>query len=242
MSATEDLALVKWERAKRIGYYNCRVVFGVYASRLLSVAPKPKANNPNEDEKPKAPPAWLADGGAEAEENLLFGFKLRRMLNKEKLALVDWNRGSDRRGEYHITYTTCARSDLERMASWDDDKPMELPLHKLVARGHAMARQKVEECIFEELIINPCRDDRSKHFASLYFGDDRDDIAIDLLLNGASTKTTRLSVTEEQYKELSEYGIPKIREQDGADQSATAPESKPEGKKKPKPESKVRPQ
>ncbi len=29
MSATSDLALAKWERAKRIGHYDCRVFFGV---------------------------------------------------------------------------------------------------------------------------------------------------------------------------------------------------------------------
>jgi hypothetical protein len=88
--------------------------------------------------------------------------------------------------------------------------------------------------------INPCEDDDTKHYASVYFADDRDEIVIDLLLNGSTTKTTKLTVTKEQYKQLEDYGIPKIREQGGAVQPAPAPESKSEGGDKPQPEAEGR--
>jgi hypothetical protein len=241
MSTTSDLALAKWERAKRIGYYDCRVFFGVYASRLLSVAPRERLKSP-ESHKPKEDaPIWLEDKQEKGEEGAIFGFKLRRMLNEKNLAIVSWHRGSDSGDDYYITYTTCPKAELEAMKRMDESRPMEIPLPKLIAKAELMAKKKLKDCTFEGLIIDPCEDDDAKHYASVYFADDRDDTVINILLNGAITDTTKLTVTKEQYKQLEDYGIPKIREQGGADQPATAPESKSEGKDKPQPESKVAP-
>lgn len=220
MSTTDDMALAKWERAKRIGYYNCRVFFGVYASRLMSVAPRESAKDQQGNGEPKPPPAWLADEGAGDANDGILGFRLRRMLDNENLSLVSWHRGSGREGDYHITYTTCRKSDLEVMVPLNENKPMDLPLSKLIAKAQTIARQKIRDCSFKGLIIDPCEDDSSKYYAKLYFADDRDDTAVSLLMNGASTNTTRLPVTEEQYKELAEYRIPKLREQNDAEDTA----------------------
>ena len=42
MSSTDQEQFEKWEQIERIGYYNCRVFFGVYASRIFSVEPTTK--------------------------------------------------------------------------------------------------------------------------------------------------------------------------------------------------------
>jgi hypothetical protein len=242
MSTTSDLALAKWERAKRIGYYDCRVFFGVYSSRLLSVAPKERLNSSDKDKPKEDVSLWLEAKQDESEEGAIFGFKLRRMLNEKNLAIVSWHRGSDRKDQYYITYTTCRKADLDAMERMDESKPMEIPLPKLIAKAELMAKKKLKDCTFEGLIIDPCEDDDAKHYASVYFADDRDDTTINILLNGATTETTKLSVTKEQYKQLEDYGIPKIREQGGADQPATAPESEPGDKQKPQPETEGRSQ
>jgi hypothetical protein len=240
MSTTSDLALAKWERAKRIGYYDCRVFFGVYASRLLSVEPRARATTPESNEPNEDTPPWLDAKEDEAGKDAIFGFKLRRMLNKENLSLVSWHRGSGRKGEYYITYTTCRKDDLEQMLPMDENKPMEISLPRLIAKAKTLASEKLKDCVFEGLIIDPCEDDDAKHYASIYFAHDRDDITINLLLNGAITTTSRLSLTQEQYNQLGDFRIPKIREQAGTGQPATSPESKPEGGDKPQPEAEGR--
>jgi len=212
MSTTSDLALAKWERAKRIGYYDCRVFFGVYASRLMSVAPRERVNAPENDKPKEDAPLWLDAKQQESDEDEIIGFKLRRMLNEKKLAIVSWHRGSDRKDDYYITYTTCRKADLEAMERMDESKPMEIPLPKLIAKAQAIAKKKLKDFTFEGLIIDPCEDDDTKHYASVYFADDRDDTVVDILLNGATTETAKLSVTKEQYNQLESYGIPKIRE------------------------------
>jgi hypothetical protein len=237
MSTSSDLALAKWERAKRYGYYECRVVFGVYASRLLSVAPRERDKLPESDKSKDDAPTWLETKHGESGENAIFGFKLRRMLNEKNLAIVSWHRGSDSGDDYHITYTTCPKAGLDAMKPMDENKRMEIPLPKLIAKAELIAKKKLKDCTFEGLIIDPCEDDDTKHYASVYFADDRDDVVIDILLNGATTETTKLTVTKEQYKQLEDYRIPKIRKQDGAGQPATAPEPKTEGDSNPKPES-----
>jgi hypothetical protein len=85
MSASSDLALAKWERAKRIGYYDCRVFFGEYASRLLSVAPRERDKPPESDKAKDDAPTWLETKHGESGESAIFGFKLRRMLNEKNL-------------------------------------------------------------------------------------------------------------------------------------------------------------
>ena len=67
----------------------------------------------------------------------------------------------------------------------------------------------MEKGSFGALRLNPCEDDSTKWYADIWFQGDWDDISIHLLLNGALTKVTKLPVTAEQYKELSEHGIPK---------------------------------
>ncbi|MBT8038200.1 MAG: hypothetical protein KJO21_11705 [Verrucomicrobiae bacterium] len=240
MSTTSDLTLAKWERAKRYGYYECRVFFGVYASRLLSVAPRDRLNSPERDKPKEDAPLWSKTKDEENEKNAIFGFKLRRMLNEKSLAIVSWHRGSDSGDDYYITYTTCPKAELEAMKPMDENKTMEIPLPKLIAKAQAIAKKKLKDCTFEGLMINPCEDDDKKHYASVYFVDDRDDTEIDILLNGVTTETTKLSVTKEQYKQLKDYRIPKIREQDGAGQPATAPELKPKDRYEPQPESEGR--
>jgi len=63
-----------------------------------------------------------------------------------------------------------------------------------------LAREKLADCTFEGLHIDSCKDDEAKHYASIYFVDGRDYITINLLLSGATTETTKLSITKEQYK------------------------------------------
>lgn len=221
MSTTSDLALAKWERAKRIGYYDCRVFFGVYSSRLLSVAPSERTSHPESDKHKENARSLLDSMPQEKGENALMGFKLRRMMNDRKLALVSWSRGSDKDDEYHITYTTCRKADLEAMMRMEENKTMEITLPQLIAKAEAIAKKDLKDCTFEGLIIDPCEDDNTKHYASIYFAEDRGDMTVEILLNGASTETTKLSVTKEQYKQLEDYGIPKIREQAGSGQPAT---------------------
>lgn len=210
MSTTDDMTLAKWERAKRIGHYRCRVFFGVYASRMMSVSPEPRSID-QVDVDPDAR-TGLPDSGDRSKEGEPFGFRLRRMLKDKKLALVDWNRGSDKEGEYHVDYLTCEKAEFDRMAPWDGSKPLEMPMHDLVIRAHEIARQKLQQCRFAGLMIDPCRDAASKRFVTFSFEDERDDIMVQLLLNGAPVKTTRLGVTKEQYAQLEEYGIPQLRE------------------------------
>jgi len=240
MSTTSDLALAKWERAKRVGYYDCRVFFGIYSSRLLSVSPRERSI-PTEGDNPKenAPPL-IEDRQGDSEQDAIFGFTLRRMLNENNLAIVSWHRGSNRGDDYYITYTTCPKADLESMERMDENKPMEIPLPKLIAIAQTLASEKLKDCEFEGMQINPCEDDDTKHYASVHFANDRDDIVIDLLLNGTATKTTKLAVTKEQYKQLEDYGIPKIREQGGTGQTASRPESMSDGSDKPQPEAEGR--
>ena len=45
MSATDDEFLKSWKTSLRSGYYDFRVFFGVYASRLMSISPKKKPAN-----------------------------------------------------------------------------------------------------------------------------------------------------------------------------------------------------
>ena len=59
---------------------------------------------------------------------------------------------------------------------------------------------------------------------------------------GIFDQTGSVSVQERQRIWLAALKKDQTSEQDGADQPATAPESKPEGKDKPKPESEMRPQ
>lgn len=40
MSSTDSKKLEEWKKIERMGYYDCRVFFGIYASRLISVSPK----------------------------------------------------------------------------------------------------------------------------------------------------------------------------------------------------------
>lgn len=233
MSATDATALAKWRRAERLGSYQCRVVFGVYSSRLITVSPPERRRvRKDEDQTEDAPPP-VPDG----EE--LFGLRLRRMLDGKKLALVDWNLGSDNEDEHHLTYTTCAKDDFERMAPWDGSSAAGKAMHELVAAARERARRDFPQCTFEGLMVQPCEDDPSKRFVSVWFRDRSlpawDDITIHLLLNGAATKTTRLPVTAEQAGELSEYRIPKLPGHRGA--GKPAPESKPEDGRASQPES-----
>lgn len=219
MSTTSDLAQARWERAKRNGYYDCRVFFGVYSSRLLRVTPGERrgfrgGNEPTVDVLHTVDP-----NPGECNEGLVFGLKLRRMLNEKNRALVSWSRGSDREGHYHITYTTCLKVDLESMEVMDEGKPMWILLPDLIAQAEVLAREKLADCTFEGLLIDSCKDDEAKHYASIYFVDGRDYITINLLLNGATTETAKLSVTGEQYKQLKEFGIPRIRDNVGKGKS-----------------------
>lgn len=212
MSTTDDMTLAKWERAKRIGYYKCRVFFGVYASRMMSISPEPRPQDQVDMDPDETAATGLPDAGEGSKEGEPFGFRLRRMLNDKKLALVDWNRGSDKEGEYHIDYLTCEKAEFDRMAPWDGSKVLEMPMHDLVTRAHEIARQKFQQCRFAGLMINPCGDAASKRYVTFSFEEDRDEIMVQLLLNGATVKTTRLGVTKEQYAQLEEYGIPQLRE------------------------------
>ncbi len=234
MSTTDATTFAKWKRAERMGYYDCRVVFGIYASRLISVSPEDKPANSSKVDQPKITAIEDSNEGG------LFGIRLRRILNEKGLALVSWHRGSDRKGEYHISYTTCAKADLGRMASWDGSKAVGLELHPLVTRAHEIARQKIAGCGFDGLIIDPCEDDGSKFYASIYFSDDQEDIVINLLLNGSPTETTRLSLTQEQYQELAEYEIPNPGGQAGAGQPTARPVPDSGGGDKPQPEAERR--
>ena len=225
MSTKNATTLAKWKRAERIGYYECRVVFGVHASPLIRVSPAEKPPGVRPAERPKFP---SPEAGAKDE---LIGIRLRRMLEEKGLALVSSTRGTDEKGEYYVEYTTCKKADLESMAAWNEPKPTEPGLHQLVETAQTVARKRLSGCNFDSLIIERCEDDDSKRYASIWFSTDQDDIVIDLLLNGAPTETKKLGLTEEQYKELSEYGIPKLPEQ-----PAALPSSKPEGGDKPQPE------
>jgi len=211
MSTTNDTTHAQWERAKRIGYYECRVFFGIYASRLTRVSPTDNAGNKRESKTSE--PAWLSDVIKDPKEKVLVGIRLRQLLNEEKRSLIHWNRGSDRKDEYYIEYTTCAKAGFDKMAPWDGSKPLEMAMHELVTRAKAIAHQKgdtFKAATLVAVVIEPCEDDSTKHYASIAFDgdDDNDDINIELLLNGAPLKSTRLRVTEKQYEELSEYGIP----------------------------------
>lgn len=121
MSTRDDLALANWERAKRKRYYTCRVFFGVYASRLIDVSPRRREKVQADAAQHQVPPTWDADAEDGADEGDLFGFQFRRMLNEKNLALVDWNSLHGgvgmKEGQVQITYTTCAKVDLERMPS-----------------------------------------------------------------------------------------------------------------------------
>lgn len=207
MSAASDLALAKWRRAKRIGHYTCRVFFGTYASPMISIEPPEKAKH-QDDEESKDKSVFRED-----EKEEMFGFKIRRMLNEKGLALLAFSGGSDRDGSYQISLTTCRKADLEAMASLDDEKSIPIPLPKLIARAKVMAEKELKDVRFEGMILNPCPDDESKLFASIYFVNGVDDTEISLLLNGAATETMKLSVTQDHYEQFQEYGVPKIRQQ-----------------------------
>lgn len=217
MSATSDLALATWERERRSGFYDCRVFFGAYASRMVNVTPRERAIDAEDDEAHHDATAWLdgaEDEAGEGENDTIIGSRIRRMLNDENLALVNWSRRSDREGEYHITYTTCHKDDLEQLAPMHENTPMKITLPTLIAKARTIASDQIEDCVFEGLMINPCENDDSKHYASIYFSDDRDEVVIHLLLNGATTRTSKLSLTQEQYRQLGDFGIPEVREEE----------------------------
>ncbi len=206
MSTTDDTTLLQWKRARDNGYYQCRVFFGMYASRLMNISPADKPKKPDDAENAK--PAWLSDLLKETQEKALTGTRLRHLFNAQKRSLVHWHRGSDRKDEYHVEFTTCAKDDFEKMAPWDGSKPLEMALHEIVTRAQAEARKKDDTFRFFSLYIETCEDDTSKRYASIGFESDDDDVTIELLLNGAPLQTTTLQLTKEQYDELSEYGIP----------------------------------
>ena len=205
MSTTDDTSLLQWKRARDNGYYQCRVFFGMYASRLMTVSPADKPKKPGAE---KAEPAWLSDALKETQEKALTGTRLRHLFNAQKRSLVHWHRGSKRKDEYHVEFTTCAKDDFEKMAPWDGSKPFEMELHELVKRAQAEAHKKDDTFRFFSMLIDPCEDDAAKYYASIYFESDDDDVAIEFLLNGSPLQTTKLRLTKEQYDELSEYGIP----------------------------------
>lgn len=205
MSTTDDTSLLQWKRARDSGYYQCRVFFGMYASRLMTVSPADKPKKPSAE---KAEPAWLSDALKKTQDKALTGTRLRHLFNAQKRSLVHWNRGSASKDEYHVEFTTCAKDDLEKMAPWDGSKPLEMALHELVTRAQAEARKKDDTFRFFSMLIDPCEDDSAKYYASIYFESDDDDIGIEFLLNGSPLQTTKLRLTKEQYDELSEYGIP----------------------------------
>jgi len=205
MSTTDDTTLLQWKRARDIGYYQCRVFFGMYASRLMNVFPADKPKKPDTE---KAEPAWLSDVLKETQEKALTGTRLRHLFNAQKRSLVHWHRGSDRKDEYHVEFTTCAKDDFEKMTPWDGTKPLEIALHELVTRAQAEARKKDDTFRFSSMTIEPCEDDSAKYYASIYFDSDDDDVDIEFLLNGAPVQTMTLRLTKEQYEELHEFGIP----------------------------------
>lgn len=206
MSATDMTILAKWERAKRSGFYACKVVFGIYSSRLIHVSPKESSGN-------RVPPEQSELEPLESQGNELFGIQLRRMLDEKDQSLIAWSYGSSR-DEYHVNYTTCSKADFERMAPWKGETPIEVPIHQLAAQAREIASGEIGDCYLESLMIDPCADDPSKRFVTFWFRDSdnsgQGDSTVSLLLNGSLIKSTRLKVTAEQYKELSEYRIPKF--------------------------------
>ncbi len=209
MSTADERIRAGWERAKRIGYYDCRVVFGNYASRLMSVSPAEKPKKQGQDGK--SAPAWFSDAVKDSKDGELVGMRLRRKLNAEQRSIVHWHHGSESNGEDYIEFTTCAKADIDKMAPWDGSKPAELALHELVIRAKMIAREKDAAFQFvalNSIVIEPCEDDLSKHYAYISLESKDDEVTIELLLNGAPLETTRLRVTEEQREEFSEYRIP----------------------------------
>jgi len=211
MSSTNEMAFLKWKEAEQNGYYNCRIFFGIYSSRLLKMSPpeKPKNTTP-----PKDTTAWNPSLIEDPKEEKPFGIHLRRMFDAKDLALISWHRSSGTRDDYYVTFTTSTKADFEKMAPWDGSQSMEKEMHELVTTAHKIAQVKIAECKFEELMITPCEDDPRKHYLSIWFMGDTDETTIDLLMNGSPTKTVKLAVTEKQYDELSEHGIPKLRKKD----------------------------
>ncbi|MFK7851194.1 MAG: hypothetical protein AB8D78_09475 [Akkermansiaceae bacterium] len=206
MSATNKLSLAKWERAKRGRYYQCRVVFGRYSSRMLDVSPKVKIRKSSNEPEPE----WVADLLKNTKEDEPFGFQIRKMLNEKDLALIDWHKGSDRKDVYHASIRTAPKGDFEKLVAHDGTRAASLPLQELVKIAKKAAAKKIEDCEFEGLMVNPSEDDQLKYFYSIYFTNDEDDTEIHLLSNGTIVQDIRIELTKEQYDQLSEYRIPQL--------------------------------
>ncbi len=204
-STTDDRTQLQWQRAKDVGYYQCRVFFGVYASRMMNIS---RADKAKKKKHPEAELAWLSDVLKKPQEEELTGILVRRFLNERNRSIVHWNTDTRGKDEYLIRYTTCAKADLDRMEPWDGSSPLEMALHDLVSRAQVVARKKDDAFRFSSLTINTCRDASTKHYVSVLFESDDDDVIIEFLLNGAPLQTTYLRLTQKQYDELYNYGIP----------------------------------
>lgn len=156
------------------------------------------------------------------------GVRIRKELEQQNLALVDWNRGSDHKGDFYVELTTSTKKDFSEAIPWNGSKELQAPIEVLVRRAREDASKLHKKFSFEGLMINPCRDDPSKRFITVWFQDTNspsyDDIMIHLLLNGAKTNTKRRSVTSEEYKELSDHGIPNSGEQAADGKTPEAPQ------------------
>lgn len=206
MSTVDERIRAGWERANRIGYYDCRVVFGIYASRLMRVSPPEKPRGDGESKS-----ASFSGVVKDSEDRALAGMRLRRSLNADERSLIHWHHGSETNGEDYIEFTTCAKADFDKLAPWDGSKPPEMALHELVTRAQLIARGKyaaANSFALTGITIDPCEDDPSKFHASILLDTENDEVIIELLLNGTPLETTRMRVTEEQRKEFSDYGIP----------------------------------
>lgn len=179
---------------------------------------------------------------ARAEKPL--GNRIREELEQQNLALVDWSRGTDHQGNSYVELTTSNKKAFADAAPWDGTKELQIPMEKLVQRARDEAGKENKLFSFEGLMINPCKDDASRRFVTVWFqkatAPDYDDIMIHLLLNGEETKTTRRSITSTEDKQLEEHGIPDPGEQAGTGPPSHRLESKSEVADPPQPETEGR--
>lgn len=204
MSATDIETFLKWKKINEDGYYTCRVVFGIYSSRLMEVSP-PK--NPSKKKSPTPPREAKIKPDSTSKE--LYGLQLRQILNDQGLALVSWHRGTDSKGEPYVHLTTCPKAEFDKMAPWDGTQKLEPSLSQLTIEARTIARQVIKNCELDDLAISSCQDDFSKRYVTFWFSHDRDDTSVKLLLNGAPTTSQKINITPEHEEELAKYGIPK---------------------------------